>query len=133
MGWNATPSGSTWSGPAPARSITSRRTATSRQTSWRTSARYPADRKLKDLVRQLSAQSPRFVELWATGDVTVPRDQSRREVIEHPAVGPLALDCHTLIVAADDLRITVYTAEPGSDDAERLALAIVVGTQALVE
>jgi hypothetical protein len=36
------------------------------------------------------------------------------------------------IVAGDDLRITVYTAEPGTEDAERLALAVVLGTQALI-
>ena len=36
-------------------------------------------------------------------------------------------------MAADDLRITVYTAEPGTEDAERLALAIVLGTQTLVD
>jgi hypothetical protein len=34
---------------------------------------------------------------------------------------------------AGDLRITVYTAEPGTEDAERLALAVVLGTQALVD
>ncbi len=43
------------------------------------------------------------------------------------------LDCDALIVADDDLRITVYTAEPGTQDAERLALAVVVGTQALID
>jgi hypothetical protein len=48
-------------------------------------------------------------------------------------VGPITLDCDTLIVAVDDLRIMVYTAEPGTEDAERLALAIVLGTQTLVE
>jgi hypothetical protein len=32
----------------------------------------------------------------------------------------------------DDIRITVYTAEPGTDDAERLALAIILGTQELI-
>jgi hypothetical protein len=42
------------------------------------------------------------------------------------------VDCDVLIVAGDDLRIMVYTAEPGSDDAERLALAVVLGTQHLV-
>jgi hypothetical protein len=31
----------------------------------------------------------------------------------------------------DDLRVTVYTAEPDSEDAERLALAVVLGTQSL--
>jgi hypothetical protein len=51
----------------------------------------------------------------------------------YPDVGLIALDCDALIVASDDLRITVYTAEPGSQDADRLALAIVLGTQALIE
>lgn len=58
---------------------------------------------------------------------------SKQKVIEHPAVGRITLDCDTLLVATDDLRITVYTAEPGTDDADRLALALVLGTQALVE
>jgi hypothetical protein len=31
------------------------------------------------------------------------------------------------------VRILVYTAEPGTEDADRLALAIVLGTQTLVE
>jgi len=35
-------------------------------------------------------------------------------------------------VAGDDLRIMVYTAEPGTEDAVRLELAIVLGTQSLV-
>ncbi len=53
--------------------------------------------------------------------------------IDHPDVGLIALDCDALIVAGDDLRITVYTAEPGTEDAERLALAVVLGTQALID
>jgi hypothetical protein len=36
-----------------------------------------------------------------------------------------------LTVAGSDQRIMVYTAEPGSDDAERLALVTVLGTQEL--
>nr|WP_198955717.1 hypothetical protein [Frankia sp. CcI49] len=36
-----------------------------------------------------------------------------------------------VLLATDDLRITVYTAEPGTEDAERLALAVVLGTRAL--
>jgi hypothetical protein len=43
----------------------------------------------------------------------------------------MTLDCDTLLDALDDLRITVYTAEPGTRDAERLAVAL--GTGALVE
>ncbi|MFG1610090.1 hypothetical protein [Actinoplanes sp. NPDC049265] len=53
------------------------------------------------------------------------------KTVDHPAVGTITLDCDTLVVALDDLRITVYTAEPGTEDADRLALAVVLGTQAL--
>jgi transcriptional regulator with XRE-family HTH domain len=97
-----------------------------------TAARYPADRELKRLIAELTSHSPRFAELWDSGEVGSPQDQSRHKIIDHPDVGLITLDCDTLIVAGDDLRITVYTAEPGTQDAERLALAIVLGTQALV-
>ena len=40
------------------------------------------------------------------------QDSGRRKVIDHPDVGPITLDCDALIVAADDLRIMIYTAEP---------------------
>jgi transcriptional regulator with XRE-family HTH domain len=96
-------------------------------------ARYPADQRLKQLTRDLAAQSPRFVELWDSGALEPHHDYGRRKVIDHPAVGRIMLDCDMLIVAADDLRITIYTAEPGTQDAERLALAIVLGTQSLVD
>jgi MmyB-like transcription regulator ligand binding domain len=52
-------------------------------------------------------------------------------VIDRPDVGHIALDCDTLVVAADDLRTMIYTAEPGTEDADRLALAVVLGTQSL--
>jgi len=97
-----------------------------------TAARYPADRELKRLITQLTLLSPRFVELWESGEVASPEDQGRHKIIDHPDVGLVALACDTLIVAGDDLRIMVYTAEPGTEDAERLALAIVLGTQSLV-
>jgi hypothetical protein len=97
-----------------------------------TAARYPADQRLKRLIGELSAQSARFVELWGSGDVAQRHDSGRRKVVDHPDVGLITLDCDTLIVAADDLRITIYTAEPDTEDAERLALAVVLGTQALV-
>ena len=35
--------------------------------------------------------------------------------------------------AGNDLRIMIYTAEPDTDDAERLALAVVLGTQSMVD
>ncbi len=97
-----------------------------------TAARYPADARLRRLVADLRAVSPRFGALWDTPTTLAPGEASRHKVVRHPAVGPIVVDCDTLVVAGDDLRIMVYTAEPGSDDAERLALAIVLGTQSLV-
>ena len=97
-----------------------------------TAARYPADRELKRLIAELTSHSPRFVALWESAEVGSHQDQSRHKIIDHPDVGLIALDCDTLVVAGDDLRIMVYTAEPGTDDAERLALAVVLGTQALI-
>ncbi|BCJ49842.1 transcriptional regulator [Actinoplanes sp. NBRC 14428] len=98
-----------------------------------TAARYPADHALKRLIADLTQQSPRFAELWETADPPPLPDPSKRKLIDHPAAGRLTLDCDALLVAQDDLRITVYTAEPGTEDAERLALAIVLGTQTLVD
>jgi hypothetical protein len=37
-----------------------------------------------------------------------------------------------LTVEGSDLHLLVYTAEPGTEDAERLALLTVLGTQSLV-
>jgi transcriptional regulator with XRE-family HTH domain len=98
-----------------------------------TSVRYPADGRLRRLVDELAAASPRFAELWQSGDVAMDRDHDRHKVIDHPAVGRIAVDCDVLVVSGDDLRVMVYSAEPGSDDADRLALAIVLGTQQLTE
>jgi transcriptional regulator with XRE-family HTH domain len=97
-----------------------------------TAARYPADRSLARLITELTARSPRFVDLWSGGGAPVRQEPARRKTIAHPAVGLITLDCDTLVVAGDDIRIMVYTAEPGTADAEKLALAIVLGTQSLV-
>ncbi|CAL9352218.1 hypothetical protein SUDANB145_00491 [Streptomyces sp. enrichment culture] len=96
-----------------------------------TVGRYPADRRLRRLVEDLCARSERFAELWESG--IVGRHEVARKTIDHPAVGPLDLDCDVLGVAGSDLRVMVYSAEPGTPDAERLALVTVLGTQSLVD
>lgn len=96
-----------------------------------TASRYPADRALQRLITDLAAGCLRFTDLWDAEVPPAPPDPSRRKTVDHPAVGPITLDCDTLLVAHDDLRISVYTAEPGTEDADRLALAIVLGTQSL--
>lgn len=92
-------------------------------------ARYPADRQLRQLVAELRSSSRRFAQLWDSG--AVGRHEAARKAIDHPAAGPLTLDCDVLSVAGSDLRIMIYTAEPGSADAERLALVTILGTQSL--
>jgi hypothetical protein len=46
-------------------------------------------------------------------------------------VGQLTLDCDVLTVAGTDLRLVVYTAEPGSPDASALELLATIGLQAM--
>ena len=91
--------------------------------------RYPADQQLRCLIRDLRAGSDRFATLWDTG--AVGHHEAARKTIDHPRVGPLTLDCDVLSVAGSDLRIMVYTAAPGTEDADRLALLTVLGTQTL--
>jgi hypothetical protein len=95
-----------------------------------TVGRYPAGQHLRCLVGQLRTNSGRFAELWDSG--AVGRDGAARKTVEHPQVGALTLDCDVLSVEGSDLRIMIYTAEPGTQDAERLALLSVVGTQPMV-
>jgi len=98
----------------------------------RTVARYPADPSLHQLVAQLTTHSPRFVELWDTDHPVTDHGQSKRKVIDHPVVGPITVDCDVLVVATDDVRIMIYSADPATEGADRLALAVVLGTQNLV-
>ncbi|TQS19034.1 helix-turn-helix transcriptional regulator [Microbispora hainanensis] len=84
-----------------------------------TADRYPADQRLRRLVADLRANSGRFAELWDSGAVS--RHEAGHKIIDHPEAGPLTLDCDVLTVTGSDLRIMVYTAEPGTEDAERLA------------
>lgn len=91
----------------------------------RATGRFPHDPRLAALIRDLSAGNRRFAELWATGTVAVHREDHK--TIEHPAVGPVAVDCDVLTDGDSELKIVVMTAEPGSDDETRLRLAEIVG------
>ena len=93
-------------------------------------ARYPADQQLHRLVAELHSRSDRFAELWDAG--AVGHHEPSRKTVDHPYVGTLTLDCDVLTVAGSDLRIMIDTAEPGTEDAERLALLTVLGTQELI-
>ncbi|PTM94015.1 helix-turn-helix transcriptional regulator [Streptomyces sp. VMFN-G11Ma] len=96
-----------------------------------TSARYPADRQLRRMIGELRAQSERFAELWDAG--VVGRLDASHKTIEHPQVGLITLDCDLLRVEENDLHILAYSAEPGTEAAEKLELISVLGTQNLVD
>jgi transcriptional regulator with XRE-family HTH domain len=95
-----------------------------------TSARYPDDQSLKRLIAELRARSDEFADLWDTG--IAGQHEAARKTIDHPQVGAVSLDCDILTIAGSDLHIMVYTAEPGTEDAERLALITTLGIQTLV-
>ncbi len=83
--------------------------------------RDPYDKQLTALVGELSTRSQRFGQLWARHDVTLHRAGTKR--LHHPVVGDLTLGYEAFDLPADaGQRINVYTAEPGSPDAESLAL-----------
>jgi hypothetical protein len=91
--------------------------------------RHPRDEELSRLVADLTRVSARFAELWAAGAVAT--HMVARKVVDHPEIGPIALDCDVLTVRGVDLRIVAYTAEPGSEAAEKLALLRVIGVQSI--
>jgi hypothetical protein len=88
---------------------------------------YPEDERLATLIADLRAGSEDFEKLWARRPVAV--RAASRKTIEHPEVGPITVDCDVLNVASSDLRLIVYSAAPGTPDAEKLALLGVVGLQ----
>ncbi|HEV3055852.1 MAG TPA: helix-turn-helix transcriptional regulator [Solirubrobacteraceae bacterium] len=91
-------------------------------------ARADGDPEAAELVDHLLRESDEFAELWARHDVTLPASAMKRFV--HPLVGELKLDCQ-ILVAEDNVteRLIVFTAAPGSEDADRLKLLAVVGSQ----
>jgi transcriptional regulator with XRE-family HTH domain len=94
-------------------------------------AKYPADRQLRRLIAELRASSERFATLWDAG--VVGRLEVPHKTVEHPQVGLLTLDCDVLRVDGSDLHIFAYSAEPGTEAAEKLELLSVIGTQSLTE
>ncbi|WP_313545136.1 helix-turn-helix transcriptional regulator [Leifsonia aquatica] len=89
--------------------------------------RYPADAELARLIARLRAESPGFAGLWREAGIAV--HKSSRKTLTRTAAGPITVDCDVLTVPDGDLRIVVYTAVPGSEDAAKLDLLRVTGTQ----
>jgi len=91
--------------------------------------RYPRDPGLATLISRLRVESPDFRQRW--GEAHIARHRSSRKTATATPVGPIAIDCDVLTAPGTDLRIVIYTVVPGSQDASKLELLKVAGTQAL--
>jgi transcriptional regulator with XRE-family HTH domain len=81
--------------------------------------RNPYDRRLSDLVGELSTRSQEFRARWGAHNVRLHR--SGRKQLHHPVVGDLELTYEALELPADPgLTMITYTAEPGSASQEAL-------------
>jgi len=92
-----------------------------------TRARYPTDPVVTGLVDELRAGSPDFARLWERHDVQAPPMLTK--TFHHQAVGEITVDCDTLLLSDRDQHLVLYTAPPGSRDAETLALLNVLGPE----
>lgn len=88
--------------------------------------RRPDDPTVTGLVERLSAASPAFRRLWSAHEVAVHRTD--RKTVINPRVGPVLLDCETLLTPDQGQQLLVLT--PADAEArERLDLLRVLGTE----
>ncbi|GLW31836.1 helix-turn-helix transcriptional regulator [Actinoplanes regularis] len=90
-------------------------------------ARRGNDPAAEALVERLRTGSPEFATVWDRHEVAVRRNSRMR--LQHPAVGLLELDFEMLLTPAEDQRVILLTAPPGSPTAEYLDLLRVVGKE----
>ncbi|MBM7808650.1 transcriptional regulator with XRE-family HTH domain [Geodermatophilus bullaregiensis] len=85
--------------------------------------RRPHDAQLRELVGELSTVSEEFRTRWAAHDVRIHHNGAKQ--FRHPVVGTLDLGYCTLDLPTEDhadLRLTIYTAEPGTPSEDGLKL-----------
>lgn len=83
--------------------------------------RDPYNKRLTDLIGELSTRSDEFRVRWAAHNVKLHRSGTKR--LRHPVVGTLTLTFEGMGLAADPgQRLNVYTAEPGSPSQHALDL-----------
>ena len=83
--------------------------------------RNPHDRALIALVGELSTCSDVFRQRWGSNDVKFHRSGTKR--IRHPAIGRIDLSYESMPLQSEpDLQLNVYTATPGTRDADALKL-----------
>jgi transcriptional regulator with XRE-family HTH domain len=83
--------------------------------------RHPNDRRLSDLIGELSIRSDQFRRRWAAHDVRI--HTTGLKLIHHPVVGDLDLAYESFPLATDPSQsLLTYTAEPGSPTQDALTL-----------
>jgi transcriptional regulator with XRE-family HTH domain len=85
------------------------------------------DPEASELVAALLRDSDTFAALWRRHEVGSRNGTLKRFL--HPLVGQLTLDCQILTAENGTERLVVFTPMPGSEDAEKLALLSVLGSQ----
>jgi transcriptional regulator with XRE-family HTH domain len=83
-------------------------------------ARRKGDPVATALVKRLGASSAEFAELWDLHEVAARRHSRIR--VQHPTIGPIELVYETLLTPAEDQRLLVFTAPPGSPNVDYLEL-----------
>ncbi|MFF5289796.1 helix-turn-helix transcriptional regulator [Paractinoplanes globisporus] len=94
-----------------------------------TLARYPSDPAVTGLIEELRAGSPDFARLWERHDVQAAPMLTK--TFRHPAVGDITVNCDALALTDRDQRLVLYSAPPGSRDADALALLNVLGRETI--
>ncbi|MEV5709968.1 helix-turn-helix transcriptional regulator [Actinoallomurus sp. NPDC052274] len=77
------------------------------------------------LIARLREASPEFAALWELHEVAVSRKSRLR--VDHPVIGPIELECETLLSPAEDQRLTIFTPPPGTSNIDHLSLLRVLG------
>jgi hypothetical protein len=88
-------------------------------------ARRGRDAAATALVNRLRDSSAEFAALWDRHEVAVRRRS--RITVQHPTIGLLELDYETLLTPAEDQRLVVFTAPPGTSNVDYLDLLAVIG------
>jgi transcriptional regulator with XRE-family HTH domain len=78
------------------------------------------------LVAELRRRSPEFAGLWDRQEVGLRWSDGKRLV--HPGLGRVDVHCQTLVDPDQGQSLLVFTATPGTEDAEKLALLAVLGS-----